>query len=153
MEFSNQKRAKTIKRSFNLGGIVIVAVGLVLLWLKQDTGVLVTAGVFALYVGVAQFANLSYISFSTENGRVLIKYYPVISFLKKNFDEVGFPHQSLLNFQIERSLGFSDLTIAIRTKRGVAEYPSISLAGLSKAEIEQIRAALLEIMKKNKAGI
>ena len=153
MEFSNQKRAKTIKRSFNLGGIVIVAVGLVLLWLKQDTGVLVTAGVFALYVGVAQFANLSYISFSTENGRVLIKYYPVISFLKKNFDEVGFPHQSLLNFQIERGLGFSDLTIAIRTKRGVAEYPSISLAGLSKAEIEQIRAALLEIMKKNKAGI
>jgi hypothetical protein len=153
MEFSNQKRAKTIKRSFNLGGIVIVAVGLVLLWLKQDTGVLVTAGVFALYVGVAQFANLCYISFSTENGRVLIKYYPVISFLKKNFDEVGFPHQSLLNFQIERSLGFSDLTIAIRTKRGVAEYPSISLAGLSKAEIELIRAALLEIMKKNKAGI
>lgn len=153
MEFSNQKRAKAIKRSFNLGGIVIVAVGLVLLWLKQDTGVLVTAGVFALYVGVAQFANLCYISFSTENGRVLIKYYPVISFLKKNFDEVGFPHQSLLNFQIERGLGFSDLTIAIRTKRGVAEYPSISLAGLSKPEIEQIRAALLEIMKKNKAGI
>jgi hypothetical protein len=153
MEFSNQKRAKAIKRSFNLGGIVIVAVGLVLLWLKQDTGVLVTAGVFALYVGVAQFANLCYISFSTENGRVLIKYYPVISFLKKNFDEVGFPHQSLLNFQIERGLGFSDLTIAIRTKRGVAEYPSISLAGLSKAEIELIRAALLEIMKKNKAGI
>jgi len=153
MEFSNQKRAKAIKRSFNLGGIVIVVVGLVLLWLKQDTGVLVTAGVFALYVGVAQFANLCYISFSTENGRVLIKYYPVISFLKKNFDEVGFPHQSLLNFQIERGLGFSDLTIAIRTKRGVAEYPSISLAGLSKAEIEQIRAALLEIMKKNKAGI
>lgn len=153
MEFSNQKRAKAIKRSFNLGGIVIVVVGLVLLWLKQDTGVLVTAGVFALYVGVAQFANLCYISFSTENGRVLIKYYPVISFLKKNFDEVGFPHQSLLNFQIERGLGFSDLTIAIRTKRGVAEYPSISLAGLSKAEIELIRAALLEIMKKNKAGI
>ena len=153
MEFSNQKRAKAIKRSFNLGGIVIVVVGLVLLWLKQDTGVLVTAGVFALYVGFAQFANLCYISFSTENGRVLIKYYPVISFLKKNFDEVGFPHQSLLNFQIERGLGFSDLTIAIRTKRGVAEYPSISLAGLSKAEIEQIRAALLEIMKKNKAGI
>ncbi len=153
MEFSNQKRAKAIKRSFNLGGIVIVVVGLVLLWLKQDIGVLVTAGVFALYVGVAQFANLCYISFSTENGRVLIKYYPVISFLKKNFDEVGFPHQSLLNFQIERSLGFSDLTIAIRTKRGVAEYPSISLAGLSKAEIELIRAALLEIMKKNKAGI
>ena len=153
MEFSNQKRAKAIKRSFNLGGIAIVAVGLILLWLKFDTAVLATAGVFALYVGVAQFANISYISFSTENGRVQIKYYPVVSFLKKNFDKVDFPHQTLLNFQIERGLGFSDLTIAIRTQRGVAEYPSISLSGLNKAEIEQIRAALLEIMKKNKPGI
>jgi len=153
MEFSNQKRAKVIKRSFNLGGIVIVAVGMILLWLKLDTEVLVTAGIFALYVGAAQFANLCYVSFNTGNGKVLIRYYPVISFLKKNFESIEFPQENLLNFQIEKGLGFSDLTIAIRTKRGIAEYPSISLAGLSNAEIEQIKLALIEIMKKNKTGI
>ena len=41
------------------------------------------------------------------------------------------------NFKIEKAMGFADLTIAIKTKRGIAEYPSISLAALSKAEIEQ----------------
>jgi hypothetical protein len=45
-------------------------------------------------------------------------------------------------------MGFNDLSIAIRTKRGIAEYPSISLTALSKEEIEQIRSALAEIMSK-----
>jgi len=153
MEFSNQKKARVIKRSFNIIGIVIVAIGLILLWLKMDTAVLITAAIFALYVGAAQFANLCYIFFSTENNKVLIRYYPVISFLKKNYESIEFPQDNLLNFKVEKGLGFSDLTIAIRTKRGIAEYPSISLAALSKADVEKIRLALFEVMKKNKLGI
>lgn len=147
MEISNQNRSKQIKRTFNLTGIVIVLVGLILLWLKQDTAVLITAGVFAVFVGISQFANLCYIYFSTNDGKVLIRYYPIISILKKEYDSIEFSHQSLVNFQIERAMGFADLTIAIRTKRGIAEYPSISLAAMSKAEIEQISSALSEIMK------
>jgi hypothetical protein len=147
MEISNQKRSKNIKRTFNLTGIVIVLVGLIFLWLKQDTAVLITAGVFAVYVGIAQFANLCYVYFSTENGKVLIRYYPVISILKKEYESIEFAHSALVNFDIEKAMGFADLTIAIRTKRGIAEYPSISLAALSKAEIDQISLALSEIMR------
>lgn len=150
MEFSNQKRSKRIKRIFNLIGIAIVAIGLVFLWLKMDIALMVTIGIFMIYVGISVYANLCYISFSTNNGKVLIKYYPVISFLKKDYDSIEFAHQALLNFQIEKAMGFSDLTIAIRTKRGIAEYPTISLAALSKTEIEQIRQALGEIMRNNR---
>jgi len=147
MEISNQKRSKQIKRTFNLTGILIVVVGLIFLWLKNDTAVLITAGVFAVYVGIAQFANLCYVYFSTENGKVLIRYYPVISILKKEYESIEFAQSALVNFEIEKAMGFSDLTIAIRTKRGIAEYPSISLAAMSKAEIEQISLALSEIMR------
>jgi len=147
MEISNQKRSKQIKRTFNLTGILIVVVGLIFLWLKNDTAVLISAGVFAVYVGIAQFANLCYVYFSTENGKVLIQYYPVIPILKKEYESIEFIHSALVNFQIEKAMGFVDLTIAIRTKRGIAEYPSISLAALSKAEIEQISLALSEIMR------
>lgn len=149
MEFSNQKRSKKIKRTFNLIGILIVVVGLGFLWLKMDTAVLITAGVFAIYVGISQFANLCYISFSTNNNKVLIRYYPIISLMKKEFDSIEFPHQSLLNFRIEKSMGFADLDIAIRAKRGIAEYPTISLSALKKEEIEQIRKALIEIVIAN----
>lgn len=153
MEISNQKRSKKIKRAFNFSGIAIVLVGLLFLWLKMDAAVLITAGVFALYVGISQFVNLCYISFSTNNGKVSIRYYPIISFMKKGFDSVEFTHQALINFQIEKAMGFADLTIAIKTKRGIAEYPSISLAALSKDEIEQIDSALSEIRRNNRKGI
>jgi len=152
MEISNQKRSKQIKRMFNLTGIIIVLVGLAFLWKKNDTQVLITAGVFAVYVGIAQFANLCYVSFSTENGKILIRYYPIISILKKEYDAIEFTHQALVNFQIEKAMGFSDLTIAIKTKRGIAEYPAISLSALSNDEIEQIRLALSEIRNNNRKG-
>jgi hypothetical protein len=138
---------------FNVTGIVIVLIGLAFLWFKLDTLVLITVGVFAVYVGISVYANLCYVFFSTENGKVMIRYYPIISLLKKEYDSVEFAQSALINFQIERALGFADLDIAIRTKRGIAEYPTISLAALSKAEVEQIRSALLEIMRNNKSGI
>jgi hypothetical protein len=147
MEVSNQNRSKQIKRTFNLTGIVIVLVGLIFLGLKQDTAVLITAGAFAVYVGIAQFANLCYVFFSSENGKVLIRYYPVISILKKEYESIEFAHSALVNFNIEKAMGFADLTIAIRTKRGIAEYPAISLAAMSKTEIEQISLALSEVMR------
>lgn len=133
---------------FNITGIIIVMVGLAFLWLKKDTLVLISAGAFAVYVGISQFANLCYVYFNTNNGKVLIRYYPVISFFKKEYDSIEFAHQALFHFQIEKVMGFADLQIAIKTKRGIAEYPSISLAAMSKAEIEQIRAALTEIIGK-----
>ena len=150
MEISNQKRSTAIKRTFNITGIIIVMLGLIFLWLKQDIVVLITAGVFAVYVGIAQFANLCYVYFSTENGKVLIRYYPVISILKKNYESIEFAQSTLINFQLEKAMGFTDLTIAIRTKRGIAEYPSISLAAMSKTEIGQISTALSEITRNNR---
>lgn len=150
MTFSNQIRTKKIKQVFNLIGIVIVLIGLIFLWLKMDTAVLITAGVFIVYVGISVYANLCYIYFSTENGKILIHYYPIISILKKEYESVEFAQSALVNFKIENAMGFADLDIVIRTKRGIAEYPTISLAALSKTEIQQIRQAFQEIMKNNK---
>jgi hypothetical protein len=149
MEFSNQIRTKTIKRFFNTGGIIIVLTGLLFLLLKQDLAVLITAGVFIVYVGISLFPNLNYVYFSTEGEKVVIRYYPIITFLKKDYESIEFAKSALFNFKIGSAMGFSDLDIAIRTKRGLAGFPAISLAALSKAEIEQIRQALLEIMKNN----
>lgn len=109
---------------------------------------MITIGVFAVYVAVSVFANLCYVYFSTDNGKVLIRYYPIISIMKKGYQSIEFSHKMLVGFQIEKALGFSDLQIAIKTKRGIAEYPTISLAALNKSEIEQISDALNNIIGK-----
>jgi len=150
MEFSNQIRIKKIKRIFNLTCVILAVAGLIFLWLKMDTALLITMAVFLVIIGFAQFANLCFISFSTENGKVSVRYFQAVSFLKKKYESVEFPHQTLYTFQIERGLGFSDLTLVIRTKRGVAEYPSISLAALSQKEIDQVKKALEEIIRNNR---
>lgn len=153
MELSNKKRAGSIKRFFILTGILTVAGGQLLLWYKYELAVIILAIVFAFFVILFLSGNFCYISFSTENNKVTIRYYPVISILGREYNTIEFPHQSLLNFQIEKGLGFSDLTIAIRSQRGIAEYPPVSLAALNKVEIEKIMHTLTEIMKKNKSGI
>jgi uncharacterized membrane protein YecN with MAPEG domain len=153
MEISNKKRARNIKRFFILTGVLAVAAGQLLLWYKYELATIILAIVFAFFVVVFLSGGFCYIFFSTENNKVTIRYYPVIAIMGKAYQTIEFPQQSLLNFQIEKGLGFSDLTIAIRSQGRVAEYPPISLAALNKAEIEEIRLALVEIMKKNKSGI
>ena len=114
---------------------------------------MIAVGVFVVYVGISQFANLCFVSFSTANDKILIKYYPIISILKKDYGSIEFAQKALVNFRIENVMGFTDLEIAIRTKRGIAEYPMISLSALSKEEIKQISDTLTEISKNNRKGI
>jgi len=114
---------------------------------------MVMIGVFAAFIGFAQYANLCYVSISTNNGRVTIRYFQIISLLKKDYESIEFPQSALVNFKIEKSLGFADLDIIIKTKRGIAEYPSISLAALSSSEIREISSSLTEIIRNNKKGI
>lgn len=137
---------------FNFFGLLVVVAGLIFFWQKMDIAMFVCIGILILFLGASVFANLCYIFFSTNNGKVVIKYYPIISLFKKNYESIEFAQPSLYNFQVERSMGFADLTIAIKTKRGIAEYPSISLSALNKNEIEQIEAALSEIRKNNRKG-
>ena len=149
MEISNQKRSKLIKQTFNYTGIFIVLAILFFLWLKKDTLLWITIGIFAVFVGFSMFANLCQVYFSTNNGKVVIRYYQIISFLKKEYQSIEFTHQSLVTYRIEKAMGFADLFIVIKTNRGVAEYPSISLAALTNAEIDQINTTLFEILSKN----
>ena len=150
MEISNQKRSKQIKQYFNAIGIAIVLIGLTSLWMKKDTLMLLTAGVFIVYIVFFQFANLCYVYFNSNNGKILIRYYPIVSLMKKEYESIEFMHKALVNFEIEKAMGFTDITIVIRTKRGIAEYPSFSLSGLSKTQINQIRTELSEILKNNR---
>lgn len=149
MEFSNQKRSKRIKQTFNITGILLVFLVLIFLWLNDETPLYITIVVFVLFIGFSVFANLCYVYFSTNNGKVSFRYYQVISFMKREYGSIEFAHDALVTYRIEKAMGFADLFIVIKTSRGVAEYPSISLAALSKAEIDQISSALFEIMTKN----
>lgn len=150
MTITNHKEVARIKKLFFLVSIVIALVTL-FIFLKSDfLYALIGIGVFSIWYLVFHLADYQTIEFSDEEKKVSLKYYKAISFGKKQYRSIEFPQMFLVKAKFENSLfgKLSDLTLEIKTKRGVAEYPSVSLAAVSKDDREKIQKSLNEMLKK-----
>ncbi len=128
--------------------LVIALVALVL-FLKDYTLYAIGAvGVFALWFLFFQVADYQYIEFSDENNKIQLRYYKAVRFGKTEFHAIEFSQNLLHNAVFENSMfgKMSDLTLTIRTRRGIAEYPSVSLTALSLDERKSMQAALHKII-------
>lgn len=146
MEFSNRKRTKKIKLIYNLIGVVIITGGLYFFWKKNDPvmyGFLVALGI---YIALSFVLGFKYIFFSTEGNKVILRYYPVISFLGRNYSSIEFLKTSMKDYEINKTFPFRNISFTIKTKRGIADYPDVGLNALSKAEINMIREELEKIL-------
>ncbi len=149
MEISNQKRAKTIKRSFNLIVLAFILAALFFIWKKQD--------IYAIYLGLGLlvllilcfFLNFSYVSFKSERGKVTLRYYSLITLFGREYSSIDFPHELLFRYKLLKGFPLRELTLTVKTQRGVADYPTVSLTGLSKKEVEQINTELERILFEN----
>ncbi len=148
MIVDNINRIKLLKKVFYLVAVVIAIVVLVFVGLKKDMFALVTGVLLVLWFVVFQVTEFMYIQFSVENGKVTLRYYPAVKFGHREYNAIEFPENTLHNFNFEKSFFglVRDLTLMVRTKRGIAEYPSISLAATNKAERKEIEEKLREIL-------
>lgn len=152
MEFSNQKRARTIKLYFNLISVSFILVAVWLIWLGKDMAALFVGLGFAAYITLVLSLNLCYVSFSTEKGKVLLRYYPIVAFFGREYSSVEFPQYTLLKFILKDTFLFSELILIVKTRRGAADYPEINLGALTKDEIALIRQELSQIVERNQSG-
>jgi hypothetical protein len=137
-----------LRRLFFLVCLAIALTALVLFLLDFTLYALSMVGVFAFWFLFFQVADYQFIEFNDANNKVLLRYYKVIRFGKTNFHSIEFSHSMLYNAQFENSLfgKISDLTLAVKTRRGIAEYPSVSLSALPFRERKTLQAALHRIM-------
>jgi hypothetical protein len=148
MTISNKERTIKIRRLFFLVS-VIIAIGALVLFLTDYTIYgLALAGFFALWFLFFQIADYQFIEFSNDNNKVLLRYYKIIRFGKTEFNSIEFPQKLLYNAFFENSVfgKLTDLTIVVKTQRGIAEYPQVSLTALSPEERKKIRAVLFNIV-------
>lgn len=148
MEISNKKRTAKIKRIFNFSMVALLLVTLFFVWKENNTGALISGGLLILCVTAAQFVQINYIYYSSEGDKILIRYYPLISFFGKEYSSIEFDKSLLYFAKVKRIAAFSDLYIAIKTSKGIAEYPEVSLVGLTKEEIHLIEHDLNTLLKK-----
>lgn len=148
MIITNKKQTLLLRRLFFLGSFAIVIGALVMYLLDIDLFLIIPIGVFALWFLFFQVADYQYIEFNSADNKVSLKYYKVIKFGKTNYNSIEFPQSLLYKFHFENSLfgKMTDLTLVIRTRRGIAEYPSVSLSALPFKERKKLQETLLQIM-------
>ncbi|HKI88117.1 MAG TPA: hypothetical protein VKA38_03755 [Draconibacterium sp.] len=148
MIIENKNRVVKLKRLFFLVCVIIAVVALVLFLFDFTLIAIACVGIFALWFLYFQVADYQYIYFSDENGKVLLRYYKAVKFGRSEYSSIEFPQKIIQNAYFENSMfgKMSDLTLIVRTRRGIAEYPSVSLTALTGQERKHIQNVLNEIL-------
>lgn len=150
MEISNQNRIAKIKQYFNFIVLLLIILIALFAWKENQLWTIIFGGMLILVIVGSQFLQINYVFYSSEGDKILIRYYPIIAFFGKDYNSIEFDKKLLYYAKIERMIGFSDLSIAIKTSKGIAEYPDVSLMGLSKSEIQLIENDLNKLLKESK---
>jgi hypothetical protein len=147
MIISNKRHTVFLRRLFFLVSLAIALAALVLFLLNYNLFALIVAGLFAFWFLFFQVADYQFIEFSDDDHKVLLRYYKVVHFGKISFNSIEFPQRILYNARFDHSVfgKFSDLTLVVKTRRGIAEYPSVSLTALSETERKKIHGTLSRI--------
>lgn len=148
MRINNRKRAVVLKRTFFLVSVFIAIAALIFFFLDLIALALISIGVFSLWYLYFHVADYQFIEFSNEKERILLRYFKAISFGRPKFNEIEFSQQMLRNAHFDNSMfgEKSDVTFIVKTKRGIAEYPSVSLSAVSKTDRQKMASAISEIL-------
>jgi len=148
MRINNYKKATRFKRIFFIVSIVIALAALGLFLLDYTFQALLSVGVFSLWYLYFHVADYHYIQFDDENNKIVLRFYKAIRFGKPAYNSIEFPKHLLRKIQFENSIfgKLSDITLIIKTKRGIAEYPSVSLSAVSYEDRKKIEKALNEVL-------
>lgn len=147
MIISNKKETIFLRRLFYLVCLGVAIGVLALFLLDYLIPALMVAGFFALWFLFFQFADFQFVEFSDADGKIVLRYHKVVHFGKISYHSIEFPQKILHHARFDGSVfgKLSDLTIVVKTRRGIADYPSVSLSALPKDKRIKIREALLRI--------
>ncbi|WP_346861626.1 hypothetical protein [uncultured Draconibacterium sp.] len=148
MKITNRKSTARLKRIFFLVSVAIAIAALMLFWFDLTIYALIMIGVFSLWFLFFLVADYQYIEYIDENDKIILRYYKAVGFTQKEFSSIEFPVALLKDVQFENSIfgKLSDLTLIVKTKRGVAEYPSISLSAVPYKNRKQIQQSLQSLL-------
>ena len=149
MIFGNNKRIKSLKRVFYLGAVVWAVSSLISFLFQKDAWGFIAAGLLLIWFLVFQFIDFQYILFDLTGEKLILRYYSIVKFGRKDYQSIEFPVRTLIDFRFEKSVFglVYDLILVTRTSRGIAEYPPVSLAALRKEERKIIEQHLLALIR------
>lgn len=148
MIISNKKKVVHLKRLFFLVSLVIAVAALILFLLDLVIYAIAAVGGFALWFLFFQVADYQYIEFRHQEKRIILRYYKAVRFGSTNYNSIEFPQQLLYRAYFENSMfgKMTDLILVVKTKRGIAEYPSVSFTAVPKEDRIKVKEELLNVL-------
>lgn len=150
MVVNNQERIKFLKRLFFLVCLLLAIIALVFILLEYYLPAILCGIAFAIWYLIFRVVDFQYIEYNDEEGKITLRYYPVIKLGAKEYSSIEFSQKLLYDASFGKSLAgmVSDLTLSVRTKRGIASYPSVSFAAVPRKEKKRIEGSLQQILGK-----
>lgn len=153
MFFDNQKTVVKINKIRYIAILVYVALVSIIffsgwfddqiLGLSKTSFIVVLSALYILYIIVSYLLNFNFFSFSDEGNKLVFKF---ISF--RPFDNakkaIEIEKGKFSGYKIEKSF-FNmkkELILSIKTKNGVAKFPSISISALSEENLTLLKSSL-----------
>lgn len=148
MVLSNKQRVVFLKRLFFLVSVIIALAALALFLLDFVIIGIAAVGVFALWFLFFQVADYQFVEFRYENNKIIFRYYKAVRFGRTDYNAIEFPKQILYRAYFENSMfgKMTDLTLVVKTRRGVAEYPPISFTAVSLEDRKKVQDILLTVL-------
>ncbi|MBN1822206.1 MAG: hypothetical protein JXR31_00595 [Prolixibacteraceae bacterium] len=128
-----------------------MAVFMLVMFLKDKNLIaILTGAAFVVWFFIFQLFDFQYVELIVEENKVVLRYYPAIKFGKKEYSSIEFASETLHDVQFENSFFglVTDIVLIVKTKRGIAEYPPISLAAVNRNDRKNIKDALNKILEK-----
>jgi len=144
MIVDNQHRISRLKKLFYIGAALFAVSSLLFFLWRKDAFGFIAAGVLLVWFLAWQTIDFQYIRFELTEERLILRFYSLVKFGRKEYQTIEFPVHNLSDYRLEKSVfgRVQDLILEQRTSRGIAEYPPVSLAALKEEERRQIEHQL-----------
>jgi hypothetical protein len=148
MIFSNQEVVKKLRMVLLIIGACSLLTMAVLVVLGMFTAMVILAAIFLIAVLTITMLNFQYIRIAEEKNKLIVRYYSIFSF-ERNFETFEFPVSQLWRVKVTKHfLGLKwDIRFTIRVKKGLADYPPISLSAFPFRErselVRELRSLVL----------
>ena len=148
MVITNKQRVVFLKRLFFLVSLIIALAALALFLLDFVLWAIAAVGIFALWFLFFQVADYQFVEFRYENNKVILRYYKAVRFGRTDYNAIEFPQHILYRAYFQNSMfgKMTDLILVVKTRRGVAEYPSVSLSAVPKGDRKKMQDILLSVL-------
>ena len=148
MIVENNNRIKALKRVFYIGAGSWAISSLVFFLIGRDLQGFIAAGILLVWFLIFQFIDFQYVYFELTEEKLVLRFYSMVKFGRKDYQTIEFSPAYLYDYRIEKSVfgRVEDLILVIKSSRGIAEYPPVSLAALDRTNRQIIERNLKKIL-------